>query len=295
MFAKIQTGFALAKKSFSIIASRKRFLIFPILSMLFVFFCLIAVIIATFFTLGEEGMRAAHQSNTDILSVIATQMGKDTLIIAAILFVFLSVFISTIMNSALLIATKAYLENQEITLFSCFKKTFSHIGRLFFWSCLVTVITIIMFGIENLISRRSKLLGDIIGNLEKTAWAVISFFALPVMLFENQNPFRAIKRSGSLLKQTWGVALTSNASVGLILLLLFITIFSPAAFALYVGNIPLFLHISLFSTCIFILMLIINAALKTVLKAALYLYACGKTPAVFDTTLLQNAFKNQPK
>ena len=48
------------------------------------------------------------------------------------------------------------------------------------------------------------------------AWGVVTFLVIPVLVIEDVNPVDAVKRSGQLLRQTWGEQLVGNFGIGAI-------------------------------------------------------------------------------
>ena len=49
--------------------------------------------------------------------------------------------------------------------------------------------------------------GRILAFLAGTAWAVVTFLVLPVIIIENRGPVASVQRSASLLKRPWGEGL----------------------------------------------------------------------------------------
>ena len=50
----------------------------------------------------------------------------------------------------------------------------------------------------------------------------MTFLTVPIIVFEDVGPINALKRSGHLLKQTWGENLMAQIGLGLIGLLAFL-------------------------------------------------------------------------
>ena len=48
------------------------------------------------------------------------------------------------------------------------------------------------------------------------AWNVLTFLTVPIIVFEDVGPVNALKRSGTLLKQTWGENIIAQIGLGLI-------------------------------------------------------------------------------
>ena len=126
---------------------------------------------------------------------------------------------------------------------------------------------------------------------------VVTFLVVPVLVVEDIGPIDAIKRSGALLKRTWGEQIVANGGIGVVFgLIAFLAV-------LVLGGPLLWLGIStssmaLIITAIVLIILIValisvfGAALNGVFQAALYNYATtGQSSQFFDPALLQTAFK----
>src|SRR5947209_16056243 len=70
------------------------------------------------------------------------------------------------------------------------------------------------------IQNSNKNVGKIISGLLGTAWMVITYFVLPVLVVERVGPVTAIKRSVEILKQTWADAVVGRAGIGLFMFVL---------------------------------------------------------------------------
>lgn len=54
----------------------------------------------------------------------------------------------------------------------------------------------------------------ILGSLLTTAWALITFFVLPLVVLEGLGPVEAIKRSGHIFKERWGTQVMGGIRIG---------------------------------------------------------------------------------
>ena len=59
------------------------------------------------------------------------------------------------------------------------------------------------------------IVGTIIAGIIGFAWNVATFLVVPVLAVEGIGPIAAIKRSGGLLRQTWGEQIIGNVGIGL--------------------------------------------------------------------------------
>lgn len=140
------------------------------------------------------------------------------------------------------------------------------------------------------IEDRSDKIGQIVAGLLGTAWTVVSFLVVPILVIENKGPIEALKDSANLLKRTWGEQLISNFSFGLIFFVLSIPAFALIFFGFFLGGMLLGL-VCAGSAAVYLLTLaLIQSALQAIFQTALYLYARdGQVPAGFRAEALAGA------
>jgi hypothetical protein len=155
------------------------------------------------------------------------------------------------------------------------------------WAILSTTVSVILQAIE----ERAGFLGQIIVGLFGAAWRIVTFLAIPVVALEGKGPFASLKRSGTLLKGTWGENLGAQVGFGLlgfvaalpgILLLVLAAVSGEWAVAVPLGVI---------GAVLLIVAAVIISAMTGIYKTALYRYAVdGKAPAGFAESDLADAF-----
>jgi hypothetical protein len=121
---------------------------------------------------------------------------------------------------------------------------------------------------------------------------VITYFVVPVMIFENQAPTSAIGRSVDLMKKSWGENAGAQVGIGLVVVLAVVllvgvaiagTVLVPQAgivlVPLMVVGIPA--------------VILLGMAAKAVLAVGLYQFATGAAggPGVFKPDELKAAFR----
>lgn len=115
---------------------------------------------------------------------------------------------------------------------------------------------------------------------------------------ENIGPVDAVKRSGQLLKQTWGEQLVGNAGMGLVFFFMFL--------GLMLVGIPLIIaaaaihSVALIVAAIALLVVacvglaLIASALSGIYTATVYNYAVtGRTNGFISDELVRNAFRTK--
>ena len=118
------------------------------------------------------------------------------------------------------------------------------------------------------------------------AWSILTFFAVPVLIFEDKSVIDTVKESGRLMKAKWGESLAANVSFGLFQLLgillaivVGIMLFSISAFlGIFVGVLLVLLVITFFSTA------------QTIFVAAMYNHVSGMPTGDFDDRTLDGMF-----
>jgi len=124
-------------------------------------------------------------------------------------------------------------------------------------------------------------------NMAQLAWGVATYFVIPVIMFENEGPLSAIRRSTSIMKRTWRESLAGSLGMGLVflgLILLGLAVAYPVGwfFGGVIGGVVAAI------ICL-IVVLVFSSAANAVLIAALYRLArTGKTPAAMEESNYQD-------
>src|SRR5262249_10533471 len=135
--------------------------------------------------------------------------------------------------------------------------------------------------------------GQLISALLGTAWTVLTYFVVPVLVVEKAGPVDAVKRSMSILRKTWGEALVGNWGIGLFILLLMlpaILIFIAGA-ALFSVSAAAGIAVIVLGVLYLALASAAGSALHGIYLGALYQYAAfGRVPHGFDHASMEGAF-----
>ena len=163
--------------------------------------------------------------------------------------------------------------------------------KIVYWAFIDGSVKLVLALFHSNKEKKKNYLAKYIGNMLDVAWKAITFFVVPVLVFENLNVIDSIKKSASIFKKTWGEsAIASFSSILLILLfswigllpLLLITLNPPGVVVLGLVAFALIYNLVLIA---------VIECLMGVYKAALYLYAgSGKVAEGFDIELIKNGF-----
>ena len=145
------------------------------------------------------------------------------------------------------------------------------------------------------LSRRGAL-DAIVRSILGVAWNFVTFLVVPVLVVEDVGPIAAVKRSGALLRRTWGEQVVGGTGMGLVFFLFFLLATVLAVAGVVLGG--LLASTALIVACIvagvgaYIVLALLNATLGGIYAAAVYRYAAeGEVSGAFAPELIQNAFR----
>lgn len=270
--SRVKNGWQLAKTSLQIIKDNKTLLVFPILSG-----TSLILILATFFggsflfldsILG--GLESSSETSQNIIGIVL------------IFFYYLiNYFVVVFFNSALVHCTRQILDGKETSVGEGIRYAGDNIGRIFTWAVVSATVGTLL----QLLSRAGKV-GEIIAGLIGFGWSVLTFFVVPVLLYENRSVVGSIKESGRILKDKWGDSLVGNASLGF---------FQFIALIVAVGLGYLLISLigiwgALPAVLLFLLVIVVFSAAQTIFMTAIYNHVTEHEIRYFDVDILDAAF-----
>jgi hypothetical protein len=205
-------------------------------------------------------------------------------VLLAVLY-FAASFITIFFNAAMIAAASDRLSGGPGSIRAGVGVAWSHAGPLLAWALLSATVGVIVRVVE---SRMG--LAAIFARLLGAAWTVMTFFVVPVLVFEGVGPIEAMKRSGGLFRQRWGEQLVGNGSIGILLFIAF-GICTFVAFVLGTVLLPLGI---VFAVLAFALLVSVGSAVTAIFNAALYRYAVsGGVTAPFKDDDFSGAFRQR--
>lgn len=279
MFQRISSGWELAKQSFKVLRLDKELLLFPLLSGIA---CLI--VLASF---------AAPLWNSEYAKVVLEdrQAPQDPLAYVLLFaFYFVNYFVIVFFNSALVACAIIRFRGGNPTLGDGLRAATERLPQILGWAAVSATIGVILKAIES----RSERAGQVVAGLMGMAWSITTFFVVPVLVIEKAGPVKAVKRSASILRKTWGEALSANFGIGLITFVATLpgmfTIVAGVALAAS-GQGVLGAVVVGGGVLLVLLVSLVSSALNAILLAALYLFAAtDEIPQHFDADQLAHAF-----
>ncbi|MBI2140447.1 hypothetical protein HYU14_05970 [Candidatus Woesearchaeota archaeon] len=276
-------SFRLVRESFEVLKKDKEMLWFPILSG-------IAAVLAFFTFFIPFVLRILFESLTsvNIAPHVRSFSGLEYFFI--FLYYLGNYFIIIFFNTGLITCAHMRLNGKDPKFSDGFKNAIRNIGKIFIWAVIAATVGMILKSLE----RRLKKLGSILVALLGMAWTLMTFFVIPVMVFENISVFESIKKSGQLFRKTWGENVIGQFSMGLFfallsaagVLVLFLSFFSGSGAVVGLTFAAVIIY--------WVFLGIISSALNGIFTAALYHYAnTGKVPEAFSPELVKGTFRQK--
>lgn len=284
-------SFQLVVESFRILKKDKELMLFPVIS-----FILTALLFGIF--IGAPfyfGVMEAVKTGKEIIQT----MNEWGFLISVFLFGIFSYFILNFFEAGLINCAYIRLNGGNPSFKDGIKKSGKSVEKIFTWSLISGTIGFILNRISKSGFARVGILYKIIGIVGHIAWELLTFFILPVIIFENLGMKESIEKSGHLFKKTWGenvigqfsmrsflfaaVVVSIVISIPIFKLLQHFTALPSNAVGLLFFTYELFTFLIIFG--------VIRKTLEGIFVAALYIYATtGKIPADYSPEVIKNAF-----
>ncbi len=265
---RIRRGFRLLRASWEVVRSDKELLVLPVLS-----FVAIAVATAAIGGAAWAGGLGSERENLTALDYVFLAI-----------FYFVTYFIGIFFNAAVVGAATIRLQGGDPSVGDGLRLARSNLGKIAGWAAISATVGLILRSLE----ERFGFLGDIIVGLIGVVWGAITFFVVPVLLYEPVGAVEGIKRSASIFKERWGEQMTGNVAIGLALFLLALPILLVAGLLVAV-SLPLGIVVGVLAIGALVA---VGTAVSGVFQAALYRYATtGGASGAFSTADLQESFR----
>lgn len=215
--------------------------------------------------------------------------------IYAFAFYFCCFFVIVFFNTALTACAMKVYSGGSPTVAYGLSIAVKRLPAILAWALVSASVGLALKAIENVHEKLGKWIAALIG----TAWTVLTYFVVPVLVLEEANPFTAVKKSATTLKKTWGEGVLGNFSLGLFAIVLAIPVYLVVGALLYMGfttgSTTLMGLAILVAVLSLILLAAANSAADTIFKALLYNFATGGTiPEEVDEDQLSSAFGSPP-
>ncbi len=190
-------------------------------------------------------------------------------------------FVAAFFSAALVHNAREIFDGRDPTLREGLDAAWGHRRQLFVWALISAVVGVILRSIES----SDNMVARLVAGLFSVAWGILTYFIIPVIVFEDVSVRGMFERSGQTFKQTWGETAGAGFGVGLVTVLFAIVglavagvvflVLGPTTAGL-IGAIAV-------GAVVILLAFLLGNTLTAIAKTALYVYATeGKRPSEFD-------------
>lgn len=263
-------GRELSNEAFAVVKANRHLIGFPVRAGIGSF---VAIVL-----LGVPALLAATSEN-DVAAGIAIAL----FVVAALV----SACIVARFQGGLVAAADKALQDQPSSYRQGMQDSSGHVGALAGWGLINGTVGVLISGLQSGGGQDGVLsiVLRVVGSLISLAWAAITFFVVPVIVFEGVGAVAAIKRSAAILRQRWGPAVAGVVRIGLrFVLFLFLPAIALVALGVFVAvggedsaTIALGALLVAIGVVLFVVGGIIQSTVRSVFGVALYRFAVDGT------------------
>jgi len=256
---RLGTGFRLAGRSLGVLREHPRLAVFPVVAAVGVVAFLAVVV-------GGFAVASGVQSPALAVALIAVAIGGPT-------------FVTALSNAALVHATRDVFEGREPDLGRSLRAALSHWPQLLAWALLSVLVGSLLRSLE----ESSGVAGSVVSAILSMGWAALTYFVIPVIVFEDAPIRSMVQDSGRLFKDTWGETMGTEVGVGVVAFLLVLPGILVGVVGVVLASTPTGTTLALLAGAIVAVPgLIAGVTLGDIAKVALYRFAReGDAPPEF--------------
>lgn len=270
-FTRLSNGWQLANLSFATINKNRSLLLFPLFSAISLVLVLATFFGGTFFLVGDE-----------ITALLDNEQYGNLLGYGLIfLYYLINFFVIVFFNAALIHCAIKVLDGEETSVSDGMSFAFSRIEKILAWSLLSATVGTLLQVLQDM-----GKIGEFVAALLGIAWSIMTFFVVPILVYEDKGVLESVRLSGRLMKQKWGESLAANVSFGL-----FHFLGIAVAFVLFwlLSSLNMIVAIVVGVAVVLFASTVITAA-RTIFVAAVYNHVSGKPAGDFDGEMLDSVF-----
>jgi len=267
LLGRTKRGYVLVRQSISVMREHPRLGLFPVVS---------GVASVAFLALLLTPMFGALTVDLDETVAIITVVG-------ALFGLYLgTAFISAFFTAGLVHQTRAVLAGAEPSLRAGLQGAWEVKRPLFVWAVISATVGVVL----DAVASSDSLLGKALAVVFGTAWTLLTFFIVPVVVFEKPSVRGMFTQSARTFKQTFGETPVGLVGVNIVAIVAALPLLGPGAYLLFavelpVASVPLIVGGLLVSQ-------LVSYTLRGIVKTSLYYYAAeGERPEKFGEVFEQ--------
>lgn len=256
VLGRLKTGLVLTKQSVGVLRDNPRLTVFPVVS-------------------GAASLAFVAALLTPLLGAVVLDVDGPVAVLGLVTLAGLylgTAFLSTFFAAALVDQTRAVLDGREPSLRAGVRAAWGVKRQLFAWALISATVGLIL----NSISESSdSVVAQVLSAVVGMAWTVLTFFVVPVVVFERPSLREMFTRSGETFKETYGETPVSLVGINVIAALAGVPLLGPGAYALFALDM-LVVGVPLLVAGVAVVQLV-SYTLGGIVKTGLYFYATEKS------------------
>jgi uncharacterized protein DUF6159 len=275
---RFRRSWELAKASYAVLRADRELLVFPAISFVAFVAIAIAFVLPVLLVGGIVDLETGEYSPAGV--------------VVAFVFYVVTYSVGFFFNTALVGAAMIRLNGGDPTVSDGIRVATSRLPQIIGYALIAATVGMIL----RLISERAGFIGQIVIGLLGLAWSILTFLVVPVLAVEGVGPLTAIKRSGELLRKTWGEQLIGAGGIGVVFALLaFLAILAGSAVAVLFASVSDALAFGVIIATVVVVgaIALIGSALGGIYTASLYRYATTGDAGAFGTDAMAAAFREK--
>lgn len=278
--SRTATTWQLMKDSWHVLMRDKALVLFPIISGVACFLVMLTFVVPF---LGAN-----------LMGLGRIVRGQSSALVYVVLFCYYvcNFFVVFFFNAALVDFVVTRLRGGAPTLGGSMRAAAACLPQIAAWAVVASTVGILLKALSN----RAGILGRIVIAIVGFAWALVTYFVVPMIIIERKGAMESIAASKDLLARTWGKQIVSGLGYGIIGFLLtvpaVIVIIAAIAGAATQGHIGSFAALAVAAVLYIIALGIVMSTLRAIFGAVLYMFAkTGEAPAGFSANDLNAAIQ----
>ncbi|WOF17190.1 hypothetical protein F1737_11120 [Methanoplanus sp. FWC-SCC4] len=280
MFESIGKGWRLFKETFAILSREKSLILYPVISGIIILLILGLLFIPLLFISGTTGINPENMGITGYVIWI---------LVLFVIFLVVS-FVSSFFKAGIVFNATEVIKGNDPAFKDGINAALSKTGSLFVWALIAATVGIVLSLLRESDNPLGRMVTEILVGIAGAVWNLVTFFVIPVMIFEDKAPFPSIKESWELFKKTWGETVIAGFSFGIVFIPAFL-LMAASFLSVIVAPFEVFAGMIALTIIVFALTSVIVSALQGILVALLYHYAkTGEISSLVERELIEGAF-----
>ena len=261
---RVSRSFQLVGQSYRVLMQDKELMVLPLISGVVT----LAVVAAIALGFGLPASRMSEDRAALYLPVFVVYV--------------ITYAISIFFQSAVVAGATERMAGGDPTVGSALGAAARRAGPILMWAVVAGTVGVAI----RVIHDRVGFVGRIIANIFGVAWALATFFIVPVLVLEDRSIPDSFKQSVRVFRDTWGETVVGQTTLGAAGVCAWLTLVAVAGLLSFVIGVA---AVAVFAIGAVVLMVFFSA-LQGIYVASLYRFARGGNGAGLDPALMRQAF-----